>query len=65
MKKKGRWKGLKLSVSQQLEEAWTQVQHVASIGGEPHYRKKIGEMEVNRLRLLTYLSYYLSECLIE
>lgn len=46
MKKKGRWKGLKLGVSQQIEQAWTQLQHVITVGGEPHYRKKIGDMEV-------------------
>ncbi|XP_048586982.1 intermembrane lipid transfer protein VPS13A-like isoform X2 [Nematostella vectensis] len=46
-KKKGRWKALKMRISEQLEVAYTRVQQVTSVGGEPNFRQKLSDIEVD------------------
>ena len=45
-KKKGRWKALKVGLSDELETAWTKVQQDLSVGATQSYIYKSAELEV-------------------
>ena len=46
VKKKGRWKALKLRQCEELEAAWQKIQQQLAVGKEPQYRQKVGDLEV-------------------
>ena len=46
-KKKGRWKALKVRISDELEAAWTRIQQDLSVEATPNYIYKTGDMEVS------------------
>ena len=53
MKKRGRWKALKLRQCEELEGAWNLVQRDQSVGKEPNYQQKVGDLEVRWVTLTT------------
>ena len=46
-KKKGRWKALKVRLSDELEAAWTKVQQDLSVGATQSYIFKSADLEVS------------------
>lgn len=45
-KKKGRWKAMKVSMSDELEAAWTAIEKEKALGATPNYIYKSGDVEV-------------------
>lgn len=46
-KKKGRWKALKVRLSEELEGAWTKIQRDLSVGATQSYIYKSADLEVS------------------
>lgn len=44
--KKGRWKAMKVRVSDEVEAAWTTIQNEKSLGATPNYIYKFDDVEV-------------------